>query len=191
MARERKFTKDNLYTTSKKLLLNHGYEGYTFTLLANDLNISRAAIYKYYENKEELLSEYMLFELRNFINNLKLINEKDTFLDQFHALIDILFQDMSIYLIRDIGMQIQTVNKKVAKNKEELEKLHRELYSSLQDFIDIGRREQMLRENIPDSLILGIIFQTVNIPNTSGLPHHEWVQILKDVLSHGMFTKCN
>ena len=191
MARERKFTKEDLYTASKQLLLKHGYEGYSFTLLANELNISRAAIYKYYENKEELLSEYMLFELRNFLHDLALINKKSTFIDQFHALFDILFKDMSIYQIREIGMQIQTVNKKVEKNKKELEKLHIELYSSLQNFINIGRSEKVLRENIPEGLILGIIFHTVNIPNTSGLPHDEWVQILKEVISHGMFTKDN
>lgn len=189
MARERKFTKEDLYNASKQLLLNHGYEGYTFTLLANKLNISRAAIYKYYENKEELLSEYMLYEFRNFINKLKWITKENTFINQFHALFDVIFRDMSIYQIREIGMQIQIVNKAVARNKEELEKLHRELYCSLQHFIEIGRKEKIIKETIPDSLVLGMIFQTVNIPNTSGLPHREWVTLLKEVISQGMLNQ--
>ncbi|WP_010098341.1 TetR/AcrR family transcriptional regulator [Ornithinibacillus scapharcae] len=191
MARERKFSKEELYQITKKLLLDHGYDGYTFTLLANQLEVSRAAIYKYYDNKEELLIEYMVFELNTFLQHLKEISKKDTFMDQFEALFDIIFNDMSIYKIREIGMHIPTVNDKVAAYKKKLDRLHVELYDSLQGFIRLGREEKVLKEDIPSNLVLGMIFQTVNIPNTTGLTHLEWVNTLKKVICHGMFRNAN
>jgi len=189
MARERKFSREELYLETKELLLQHGYEGYTFTLLANQLDISRAAIYKYYDNKEELLSEYMLYELTNFLNELKKVSKEKTFSNQFHALFEFIFSDMSLYHLRDIGLQIPKVNKKVAENKKKISKIIVELYTSLQHFIDLGRSEKILREDIPTSLIIGMIFQTVNIPNTEKIPHDDWVKKIKDVICHGIFTE--
>ncbi|MEN2768960.1 TetR/AcrR family transcriptional regulator [Ornithinibacillus xuwenensis] len=191
MGRERKFSTEDLYHTTKQLLLDHGYEGFTFTHLANQLDVSRAAIYKYYENKEELLSEYMLFELRSFIDDLQKISKHRSFKNQFNALFDVIFNDMSIYQIREIGMQIASVNEKVKKNKQALDRLHIKLYSSLQTFIELGRSENIIKNSIPDNLFLGFIFQTVNIPNTSGLSHQDWVETMKEVICHGMFNKEN
>ncbi|WP_042144481.1 TetR/AcrR family transcriptional regulator [Paucisalibacillus sp. EB02] len=189
MARERKFSREELYRSTKELLLQYGYEGYTFTLLANQLNVSRAAIYKYYENKEELLSEYMLYELTSFLYLLKKVTREKTFTDQFHALFDVIFADMSLYQLREIGIQIPKVNKKVAANKQNISEIVTELYTSLQHFIDLGRSEKKLRDDIPSNLIIGMIFQTVNIPNTEGVPHQDWVKKIKEVICHGVFTE--
>lgn len=57
MARERKFTRDDLYETTKYMLLENGYEGFTFSKLAEKLNVSRGAIYKYFNNKDELITD--------------------------------------------------------------------------------------------------------------------------------------
>lgn len=67
MARERKFSSDEIFNTTKILLLKYGYEGYTFSLLADTLNVSRAAIYKYYVNKEELIFDYLVSALKKYI----------------------------------------------------------------------------------------------------------------------------
>jgi TetR/AcrR family transcriptional regulator, repressor of fatR-cypB operon len=187
MARERKFSKEEIYQTTKQLLLNYGYEGYTFTLLANKLDVSRAAIYKYYDNKEELLCEYMLYELNSFLNNLKKVSEEKTFSNQFNALFNIIFNDMSLYQLRDMGMQIPNVNKKVTTYKQKISEIHINLYTSLQAFIELGKREKMLRDDIPGNLVIGMIFQTVNVPNTEGIPHQEWVEKIKSVIRHGIF----
>lgn len=189
MARERKFTKDELYETTRQLLLEHGYEGFTFTLLAKKLDLSRAAIYKYYDHKEELLSEYMLFELKTFQHQLEKISQKETFSEQFDALFDILFHDMSLYELRDIGLKIPALSKGVAAYKQKISDLHTKLYTSLEQFIQIGRREHQLREDIPSYMILGLIFQTVNIPNTEGIPHQDWVKKIKELICHGIYKK--
>ncbi|GGA77937.1 TetR/AcrR family transcriptional regulator [Ornithinibacillus halotolerans] len=188
MARERKFSNEELYQTTKQLLLQYGYEGYTITLLANQLDVSRAAIYKYYDNKEELLSEYMVYEFESFLSKLEKISEEKTFSDQFNALFAFIFNDMSLYQLREMGMQIPTVNKTIAKNKQKLSEIHKILYTSLEEFIQLGKQEKVIREDIPSNIVLGLIFQTVNIPNTEGMPHQLWVEKIKEVVCHGLFA---
>ena len=41
MARERKFSLEELFQTTKQLLLDYGYEGFTFSLLADQLEVAR------------------------------------------------------------------------------------------------------------------------------------------------------
>ncbi|MBP1950183.1 hypothetical protein J2Z82_003140 [Virgibacillus litoralis] len=62
------------------------------------------------------------------------------------------------------------------------------MYSVLQSFIQQGRKEQLLNPSIKDELILGFIFQSVDIPNHSEIPQTEWVRSIKELISHGMFT---
>lgn len=74
MARERKFSKDDLFRNVKHILLQHGYEGFTISLLADMLEVSRGALYKYYVNKNELITQFMIYEMEQFIGELKQIN---------------------------------------------------------------------------------------------------------------------
>lgn len=75
MARERKFTEEELFVAVKHILLAQGYEGFTFSLLADRLEVSRGAIYKYYENKESLITQFMVYEMDQFIHELEKINQ--------------------------------------------------------------------------------------------------------------------
>lgn len=188
MARERKFSTEELFHSTKQLLLDHGYEGFTFSLLAEKLEVSRGAIYKYYDNKEELITDYMLFEMKNFLIELKEIAEMEDFDKQFNFLFELIFSNNKIHQLIEIGSQIpSSVNEKVQRNRIELEKMHLEMYSYMQNFVTLGKAEQKLKSQIPDALVLGFIFQTVAIPNHFGIPHDVWVMSIKEIISHGMF----
>ncbi|MBZ5752719.1 TetR/AcrR family transcriptional regulator [Metabacillus rhizolycopersici] len=189
MARERKFSLEDLFQTTKQLLLDYGYEGFTFSLLADQLHVARGTLYKYYENKDELISAYMVYELKQVLLKLKQIGQIESFESQFDFLITLIFSHNDLQHFIAIAHQIpKETNEKVKANKEQLEKLHLDMYSLLQDFIALGREEKVLKDTIPDGLILGFIFQTVAIPNHFGVPHKEWVESIKHIISHGMFT---
>lgn len=83
MARERKFSLNELFQQTKQLLLEHGYEGFTFGLLAERLGVSRAAIYKHFENKEEAITAYMVDEMEQVFAKLVHIHDCPTFDEQF------------------------------------------------------------------------------------------------------------
>lgn len=188
LARERKFSIDELYQTTKELLLLHGYEGFTFSILAEKLEVSRGTLYKYYENKDELITDYMLDEMDKFLLKLQTIEQYDGFQLQFNKLIELIFEHSDIHQIIIIALQIPANStKKVKLNKAKLDAHHLDMYKHLQGFIKIGREEQKLKPHIADGLILGFIFQTIAIPNHFGIPHTEWVESIKEIISHGMF----
>ncbi|MEH7344212.1 TetR/AcrR family transcriptional regulator [Bacillus sp. JJ1532] len=192
LARERKFSIDELFRTTKELLLLHGYEGFTFSLLADRLEISRGTLYKYYDNKEELITDYMLDEMEKFLLKLQKITEFDGFEAQFNELLALIFEHSEIHQIIIIALQIPAnISKKVTLNKAKLDVQHLDMYKHLQNFIDLGRAEKILKPQIPDGLILGFIFQTIAIPNHTRVPAEEWVSSIKEIICHGMFTKNN
>ncbi|MCA1322376.1 TetR/AcrR family transcriptional regulator [Bacillus tianshenii] len=190
MARDRKFTDEELFHATKLLLLQHGYEGFTFSILADHLEVSRGTLYKYYVNKEELITDYMLFEMNLFLGDLRGIHAIDGFEAKFDFLISLIFQNATIHQIIEIVQHVpRNVNDKVRDNREKLDELHMDMYHNLQDFILIGRKEQKLKDDLPDGLLLGIIFQSIAIPNHFGVPHKEWVKSIKEILGHGMFKR--
>ncbi|WP_040205719.1 TetR/AcrR family transcriptional regulator [Neobacillus jeddahensis] len=187
MARERKFSTDELYHATERILLKHGYEGFSFSLLAEQLDISRGAIYKYFDNREELITNYMLYEMKLFLEELKIIEEYHSFDEKFTFLLELIFKNSTVPQMIEIGRRVPiNENNKVKENIGQLENLHLDMYKHLQGFIDLGRQEQKLKASIPDSLILGIIFQSIMIPNHFGISPSEWVQSIKEILCHGM-----
>lgn len=189
MARERKFTRDDLYETTKYMLLENGYEGFTFSKLAEKLNVSRGAIYKYFNNKDELITEFMIYEMNGFLKELGKINGYDSFDDQLNYLFTLIFKNAYIHQMINISKHLlNKKNKKIAENERELARLHLKMYRLLEDFIQQGKSEGKLKSHLPDSLILGYIFQSINIPNHFHIPEEEWYHSLKDMIKYGIFA---
>src|SRR5690554_3047573 len=190
MARESKFTINELYTTTKELLLQHGYAGFHFGLLAEKLNVTRGALYKYFDNKDELITEFMDHEMEQFMLDLEKIKMRTNFEEQLDYLLDVIFKNSKIHQILSIIYQIpKSSHKNVNKTLKRLDEQHHKMYGFLNDFIQLGRKENCLKSEFPDHLILGFIFQTVNIPNHSQLPEEEWRNLVKQFLYYGMSAK--
>jgi len=190
MAREGKFTKDDLYKATNHLLLQYGYAGFHFGLLAKKLDISRAALYKYFDNKDELITEYMEFEMQRFMQELEKIKKFPNFEDQLDYLLGVIFKYSKIHQILSMVFQIpKSDHPKVNETLEQLEYKHGKMYTYLNDFIQLGKSEKLLKHEFPNHLILGFIFQTVNIPNHSKLPEQEWKNLMIQFLRHGMFVE--
>ncbi|MFP7300068.1 TetR/AcrR family transcriptional regulator [Neobacillus niacini] len=188
MARERKFNTVELFHEAKQLLLENGYDGFTFSLLADRMDVSRAALYKYYENKEELITDFMIYEMEEFLHELKAIEELEGFDKQFDFLMDLIFKKTEIQHLIKAALHVIARLADSNVNKEKLEKLPLEMYKYLQSFILKGKEEGKLKSHIPDSLIIGLILQTVAIPNHFGIPHDEWLKSIKEIIGHGIFT---
>lgn len=192
MARGSKFTKTELFQATNELLLQHGYAGFHFGLLAEKLNVTRAALYKYFDNKDELITEYMAYEMDRFLQDLGKMKEFPHFEEQLDYLLKVIFQYTGIHRILSMIFQIpQSDHGKVNETLKQLEVQHNKMYTDLNNFIQLGKNEKKVREILPNHLILGFIFQTVNIPNLTGLPHEEWKKLIKEFLSYGMIEKNN
>lgn len=188
MARERKFSTEELFHATKQLLPTTGYDGFTFSALADYLGVSRGAIYKYYENKDELITEFMLYEMNEYLVELKKIETIVGFDEQFNYLLDLMFKDSKIHQIIVMGPHIKVqANKNSKENIKKLESLHLEMYKILQEFIQQGRKEKKLKDHVPDELILGFIFQSITIPNHFHIPYDKWIHSLKDMIKDGVY----
>jgi TetR/AcrR family transcriptional regulator, repressor of fatR-cypB operon len=190
MARERKFSTQELFTAVGRMLIQHGYEGFTISLLADHLDVSRGALYKYYENKDELIVEYMNDKMDQFLLELREIERREGFEAQFDYLIELIFHKHSqIHQLIGMAHQIQAgLNDRVKAGKKRLDEQHLVMYAQLKGFTDLGRRENKLKPHLADGIVLGMIFQTIAIPNHYGIPQAEWVASIKEILCQGMFT---
>lgn len=192
MARERKFSEEELFHGTEKILLQHGYEGFTISLLADWMDVSRGALYKYYENKDELIIDFMIFKMNQFIIGLKEIENKNGFESQFNYLMDKIFTKTEIHRIISIAHHMAELpNERLKENKEKLARIPLELYKYLHSFLALGKAEGKIREDLPESLMLGFIFQSIAIPNHFGVPQEEWIQGVKEIISSGMFKRNN
>jgi TetR/AcrR family transcriptional regulator, repressor of fatR-cypB operon len=188
VARERKFNTVDLFQAAKQLLLEYGYDGFTFSLLADRMDVSRAALYKYYENKEELITDFMIYEMEQFLHELKEIEKLNGFDQQFDFLMDFIFTKTEIHHLIKAALHVLAKLEQTNINKEKLEKLPLEMYRYLNTFILKGKEEGKLKSHIPDSLIIGFILQTVAIPNHFGISHQEWLNSIKEIICQGMFN---
>lgn len=189
MARERKFTKQDLYQVTKELLLQAGYEGFNFTSLAANLQVSRSAIYKYFKNKDHLISNYMVYETEKFVESLATIDKITEFEQQLDFLLRCILDDKESQRIREMAIKLPEINSKFSEeNKQRLAELHREMYTCLQNFINKGKEDNHFHPHIPNSLILGFIFNTIDLPNHENISTEQWIGHIKDILRHGIVT---
>lgn len=190
MARERKFTDEHLFKATKQMLIEDGYEAFTFSKLAAILDVSRGSIYKYYENKDELISEFLMYEMNRLLNDFNKLDKSGNFQTQFDVLIDFFFEQSSMNQIIEVIHQIPAnTTKRVKDNKSRLDEYHIDMYRQFQGLIDLGRKEKVIKSHLPSAVLLGMIFQTIAIPNHFNIPQEEWIASIKEILSYGMFKK--
>lgn len=92
-----------------------------------------------------------------------------------------IFTKTELHQLISIAKQIHS-NENVNEHKDKLEKLPLEMYRYLHGFISLGKEEGKLKAHIPDSVMLGIIFQSIAIPNHFGIPKAEWVAAIKEII---------
>ncbi len=188
MARERKFTDAELFSATKVIFIRDGYDSFTFSKLATILNVSRGSIYKYYENKDELIAEFLTFEMNHFLKEFNALDKEGDFQTQFHVLIDFIFQHNNSNNILEIIKQIPVNSTRTREdNKSKFSEYYVDMYKKFQGFIDLGRKEKVIKSHLPTAILLGMIFQTIAIPNHYGIPQEEWVASIKEILCRGMF----
>ena len=188
MARVRKFSSSEIFTETKNLLLSNGYNGFTIRLLADALHVSRAAIYKYYPNTDELILDFMIHELSILIRDLKAIDKTARFEVQLDNLLTCIFKKKDLHEILSIAAIISdSGNGQVARKKEHLEELHRSMYQPMERMIALGKAEGVLSAHLPDALILGFIFQSIAIPNHMNLPEKDFRKFIFDMICTGIY----
>jgi AcrR family transcriptional regulator len=187
MGRDRKFDTVDLFLCTKKLIIKHGYEGFTIGQLATQLNVSRAAIYKYYQNKDELLLDFMQEEMKNTLTSFSSIPEELPFIEKIDLLLQKIFTYKDLHLILGIQEVIPTKDAPLLEEKKKhLSLMHRELYKPLFHLVQQGKTEGFIEMELPDEIVLGFIFQSITIPNHSGIDDEKVYDFTKRLILNGI-----
>lgn len=188
MARERILTRDIMLERTGELLPKVGYEGFTFSLLAEHLNVSRGAIYKYYANRDALLMDYMLFHMERFNKDLEQMDDQVDFHSKFDTLIQLLYKHSEIHQILKTADQIP-INER-AKTEEGMQRFHQLFHTmkkQMEEFISFGKRENYIRQEIPNEVILLFLHQLVEIPSLEKISRDNWIKYVTEILQRGIF----
>lgn len=187
MGRNRKFSIAEMFNSTEKLLLKIGYEGFTMGTLAEELDVSRAALYKYYMNKDELITDFMVQNMKDFIERLQGINSTDNFDRQFDQLMEIIFDNKELHQVLGYAQMINNLGSpRIQENLRVLEIYHKEMYKPLLALIEQGNVEGKLNDQIPPSLLLGFIFQSISIPNHLQMGEKDFLHVVKQMVCNGI-----
>lgn len=190
VAREKKFSTEEIYLHTHELLIKEGYENFSFSLLAKSLQVSRAAIYKYYTNKDELINDYLIGQMEQMMKDFNHTEWSLDYSEQFDLLFELIFKYREIHLISNAiphnKIKISTENQ---KRKEIISAdVHGHFFKHIQQFIKTGKKNGQLKEELPDSLIVNMIFHSINIPDHSNLSLEEKAYFIKLIIKNGIFT---
>ena len=190
MGRIRKFSLAELFDATEQLLLSVGYEGFTIGLLADQLNVSRAAIYKQYTNKEALIADFMLERMILFIKELESIPQQQPFEVQIDYFLQVIFRSKDVHQVLSYANVIQPRgNEEIELKLKQLSGLHFEMYAPMQKIIEQGKREGKVKAYLQNDLILAFLFQAIAIPNHSRLGDQQFLASVKDMIFSGIEPK--
>ncbi|WP_029498790.1 TetR/AcrR family transcriptional regulator [Kurthia huakuii] len=189
MGRDKKFSTQDLWQATHELIVETGYQGFSMSLLATKLHVSRAAIYKHYPNKEELLIEFMVEKIRYSVTLLSEIDFTQRFEEQLRDLLERMFQLKDLHQILGMASTIEDVSPIITEKKQILSTMHHKLYAPLNQLIDEGKKQGFIAPSRNNFLLLGFIFQTIDIPNHAGLPLDTFIAEIQDLILHGISNK--
>ncbi|TCP30904.1 TetR family transcriptional regulator [Scopulibacillus darangshiensis] len=184
---KRKIDFQDLMAETERLLLEKGYDGFHFKLLANRLNVARSTIYEYYASKEELVTAYMI----NIMNRLTAESEA---LKPLASPLMHLKELMQIFIkysqIHQITQMIPLINRDsspaVKSSIDRLSEEHTRLYQTITDLIEKAKQTDEIRSDIPSSVLARVYFTAIEIPNDDAMNHRDWSELIFQVLYEGM-----
>jgi len=161
MTRKKKFNEESIMKATEDLLLERGYDHFHFKALAERLEISRSTIYEYYANKEELIKAYMQRVMNSIFVELMLIESIESPLDQLKQLLNLFLR---YYKIRHVFHSPEVV---FSENMQDMMKDLQKIREKIVEIIQKGKKMGYFRSDIPEDLIVTLIFYTIEIPHLS------------------------
>lgn len=186
MGRKRVIEMQELMKATEELLLEHGYHAFHFKMLADRLDVARTTIYEYYPNKEELITGYMLNLMDRISSACNALPREETSLEKLKGILRIFVKYGQIHKIIMIIPQVNgDASQKTRDSLMQLAQQHHDLLSKLLLWIREGKKEKLIREEVPEAIIAGLFFNIIQIPNHGGIPSEEYIDQLFDMLCHG------
>lgn len=178
MGRKQSYTESELLDLTKKLVLEHGYDGFHLKLLSQHLPGARSTIYQYYANKEEIVSACMKRVIMSVIERTSVIDETDT-MQALQELLGIYVDESKLHQLLGDAQKINTTNSvSASRDLDIVEQGHNTLKIQLTRLFQRAQQEKNLREDIPLPVLIGGFFNLINTPNMINVPNPQWSKLL-------------
>ncbi|WP_054957821.1 TetR/AcrR family transcriptional regulator [Paenibacillus dakarensis] len=177
MGRKQSFTETELLEVTKRLLLEHGYDGFHLKLLSQHLSGARSTIYQYFSNKEEIVAACMKRVISKVLINASSIDETDSMM-ALQQLLHIYLEESKLHQLLGDAYKIKTENVKALNDLEFVEQAHSTLKVQLTRLFEQAQKEKRLREDIPLPILIGTYFNLISTPNMMNIPTPQWSDLL-------------
>lgn len=178
MGRKQSFTKTELLDMTKKLVLEHGYDGFHLKLLSQHLSGARSTIYQYYANKEEIVAACMKRVIADVLEQASAVDESDP-MKALEELLLIYVQEAALHQLLGDANKINTSNSPAAaRDLEFIEDAHQTLKIQLSRLFERAQQNKSLRQDIPLPVLIGVFFNLFNTPNMMNIPTADWGRLL-------------
>ncbi|MBG9567693.1 TetR/AcrR family transcriptional regulator [Brevibacillus agri] len=189
MARQ-KLHIDKLYEVSGKILVEKGYAGFHFKLVADQLNVSRSTIYEYFSNKDELIASLMVHLMEKVMSEYERPDSEPAPLARLRKMFDSFMKYADIHQILLFapfvnGESSPGVNEAMTTLRQQHHLLNRRLI----ELIDTCKQDGAIRGDIPSELIASLLFQAIQIPKHPGVAETEWNRLIFQVMLEGYGAK--
>jgi len=174
MGRKHVFTQSELLEHAKRMLLEHGYEGFKLKSLSKRLVGARSTIYQYYANKEEIVAACMRRVMEDVLEQAKAVDETDC-MDALRQLLTIYLREAGFHQLMGHAHKVdKSSSAAAAADLEFVDQAHHELRDQIERLLVRAREEGRLNPDIPLPAIAGVFVNLINTPNLMNMPLAEW-----------------
>ncbi|MGL4523550.1 MAG: TetR/AcrR family transcriptional regulator [Bacilli bacterium] len=191
MGRKKKVEKQHLYVLLRTLLPLHGYERLTFSLLAKELEIGRSTIYEYFTNKDELIVNYMLYDMNELLERWNVIavsNVSD--IQKITQMISLFHTYSAVHQgVKAIPSVRKQADESLLLLLFELRTLHDQLFASITTTISNAIKNGTLTKECDAIAVSQFIFYSIDMPKPPHLNEEEWLLQLHNLILNGIQAK--
>lgn len=181
MGRKQLYSESELLDVTKRLVLNHGYDGFHLKMLSRHLPGARSTIYQYYANKEEIVAACMKRVILNVYDKVSKVDESDT-MGALQEVLTLYLEESKLHQLLGDANKIDTKNSEAAaRDLETVDQVHLDLRAQLMRLIQNAQQEGYLRKEVPLPVLVGTFFNLFNTPNMLDIPALQWGRLLFDM----------
>ena len=187
MARRKKMDEAAMLRETEKLLLERGYEGFSFKALSANLDIARSTIYEYYGHKDDLITDYMFILVSKVMKEMEIIASETTGLETMKEWLKTFMQYDQVHYMIGMRGQLDQSESDIARNHlKQMDGLHGKMFFMLTNQVKKAKDLGEVRADLPNELVASIFFHSIlsrpaNDENIDG-----WANMLNDIIENGV-----
>lgn len=187
MARQRKMDEAEMLKETEKLLLERGYEGFSFKALSANLDIARSTIYEYYSHKDDLITDYMYILVKKVMDEMELIASKTTGLETMKEWLKTFMTYDQVHHMIGMRGQLDQSESEIARNRlKQMDGLHGKMFFMLSNQVNKAKELGEVRKDLPNELVASFFFHSILARPANDENIQGWAEMLNDIIENGV-----